>query len=465
MPSHPRLRSCSVVPSLAVLLLIAACGSGGSTPDRDGPIPTITPPIAATPSPEAPHATPVLSPTGQPSPSAGVLDASFGDDGVVRGDARLRPSLTDVAIQPDGRIVALTRSTDADRPETRRIALVGHDTAGAIDVTFGTDGIVDYALCPGGEPSCAQLDGRRLLALDDGRLLVLAVDTSGAIASRLVLFDSAGAVDPSFGNRGGLELPALLEAIALAPDGGVIGAGRSIDGFALLRLSNDLVPNAGFGPSGVRVIEREPAADVEVFRHVAVQTDGRIVAGGSIIADDASSAVLARFDADGDLDATFGDGGWIVAERRSDLFRGVSPDAGPVAIAADARILVEVLRPDDPASRDLLRLLADGSVDTTWARQVDAATVLFAVAGGHVLSVGTHQVIDAGFVSSLYGVLRRFDADGPPDVTFGTGGETPLPLLDGAATFAVGAAVQRDGKLVVGCVRGGGGWLLARFVQ
>ena len=292
MPSHPRLRSCSVVPSLAVLLLIAACGSGGSTPDRDGPIPTITPPIAATPSPEAPHATPVLSPTGQPSPSAGVLDASFGDDGVVRGDARLRPSLTDVAIQPDGRIVALTRSTDADRPETRRIALVGHDADGSIDPTFGTDGIVDYALCPGGEASCAQLDARRLLALDDGRLLVLAVDTSDAIASRLLLFDSTGTVDERFGDRGVLVLPALFEAIALMPDGGVIGVGRATDGFALLRLANDLVADARFGPSGVRVIERDPAADVEVFRHVAVQSDGRILASGSITAKDAAGTAV-----------------------------------------------------------------------------------------------------------------------------------------------------------------------------
>ena len=153
------------------------------------------------------------------------------------------------------------------------------------------------------------------------------------------------------------------------------------------------------------------------------------------------------------------------AEPRSDLFRGVSPDAGPAAIAADGRIVVEVPSPESPASRQLLRLRANGSVDETWLQPTDAASLLFAEPDGRVLSVGAHQVIDFGFVSSLYGVLRRFDADGKPDVAFGSGGETGLPLLDGAATFAVGAAVQRDGRIVVGCVRGGGGWLLARFVQ
>lgn len=451
---------------LALLLLAGACGSGGGSGNPPEGTSTRTPPPGATPSPGAPVPTPSASPPGRPSPAAGALDETFGDGGVVRGvvPAGLG-ALRGVAMQPGGRIVALADVGDAAHPQASGFALVGYDTRGRIDDTFGAGGVAEHPLCPSGDGSCAGLAARRILALPDGRLLVLAIDGSGSLQTLLVAVTADGAIDGSVAEDGVLVLPARIEQIALAPDGTVVGVGRGRDAFALLRLDSDLVPDARFGPLGVRLVDLEADADLEVFRHLAVQRDGRIVAGGVLQALDAPAAVLARFTPEGEPDPTFADHGWLIAAPRADLFRGVSPDAGPLAVTDDGRIFVESPLPASGATRTVERLLADGSADATWSAPITAALELLPRADGGLLTVGLRRVIDFGFVADLNGELRRFTADGTSDVAFGDDGTVGLPLLDGTATLPAGAVVQGDGKLVVGCNRvGGSGWLLARFL-
>src|SRR5689334_20388331 len=78
------------VTSLCLLVVFAAigCGDGGSSP----------------------KATPVPTPTG-PLPRAGELDRTFGSDGIVITDFDGRHDVVQaLAIQPDGKIVAVGRS-------------------------------------------------------------------------------------------------------------------------------------------------------------------------------------------------------------------------------------------------------------------------------------------------------------------------------------------------------------------
>ncbi|MEW6269027.1 MAG: delta-60 repeat domain-containing protein [Thermodesulfobacteriota bacterium] len=454
----------SPVPAVAatVLLLASACGSGGGA--RDGAH-TPTPQPAATPSAGPPSIAPSPSPSTQASPSAGALDQSFGDGGIVRGTVADRiTAVSDVTLEPGGGIVALAGVGDAEHPGTRSFALLRHEASGALDESFAAGGVAEHALCTAGDDACTEIQLRSILALGDGRLLVLASETSGAPESRLLVVTADGALDGAFGDDGVLELPASLGQIVLAPDGAVVGAGRGADGFALLRLTPDLAPDERLGPCGLRSVELIRDAALQSFRHVAVQPDGRILAGGVVDVGDVPAAVLARFTPDGEPDPTFADAGWLVGAPRADLFGGVSPDAGPIAVAKDGRILVEM--PSAARThRTIVRLLADGNDDATWTRPSDAAVELFPRAGGGLLTVAARQVIDFGFVVSIHGVLRRFDDDGTVDRAFGADGASALPLLDGGATLAAGAARQDDGKVVVACNHvGGRGWLLARFL-
>lgn len=452
--------------ALALLLLASACGAGGGSGSPPDGAPTPTPPPGATPSPGSPVATPSASPTGRPSPAAVDLDESFGDGGVVRGTVPAGlGALRDVALQPGGRIVALGDVNDAEHQRVPAFAVVGYDTDGKSDDTFGEDGVAEHPLCPTGDVSCAGLAARRILALPDGRLLVLAIDGSGSPQTVLIVLTAGGAIDGSVSADGVLVLPARIEQIALAPEGAVVGVGRGLDAFALLRLDSDLVPDERFGPLGVRLVDLDADTQLEVFRHVAVQSDGRIVAGGVLQALDAPAAVLARFTPEGEPDPTFADHGWLIAAPRADLFRGVSPDAGPLAVTDDGRIVVEMPKPTSVAARTVVRVLTDGSADATWSEPITAALELLPRSDGGLVTVGVRRVIDFGFVGDINGELRRFAADGAVDVAFGEEGTVGLPLLDGAATLPAGAVMQDDGKLVVACNRvDGPGWLLARFL-
>lgn len=460
-------RAALVVALVLLAALAAACGSGsGSARDAvPSPVPA-TPPPDASPTIPAPIVTPTPEPTSAESARAGTLDESFGDAGIVLGaplDHASGPS--DIALQPDGHVVVLADPGASAGSHAWAVLLARYDATGAVDRTFE----VALPLCPPEEDgsTCIGLSARRLVALPDGRPLVLATHPSGLSPSRLLLFRPDGTIDASFGDAGILVVPAVLEQIALAPAGGIAGVGHDAQGFVVLRLDADLAPDRQFGAGGLRSFSLVRGAELQTFRHVAVQSDGRVLPGGVIEADaGAPAAVLARFIIDGELDPSFADRGWLVGAPRSDLFRGVSPDAGPIAIADDGRILLSEPDPDSPTARRIVRLLRDGSSDTAWSAPYDAPRSLVALRNGALLTVGSHQVVDFGFVVDTYGALHRHTADGSSDVTFGSDGEAALPLREHVATLPAGAAVQPDGKIVVACSRiDGGGWLLARFVD
>src|SRR5204863_6580834 len=125
-------------------------------------------------------------------------------------------------------------------------------------------------------------------------------------------FGAGGKVTTDF--SGGLE---EVSAIALQADGRIVAAGRrtgptDVEGlaadFALARYNANGSLDSTFGANG-RVITDFGASDMA--RGVAGQPDGKIVAAGT----NAGSLALARYSADGLLGAGFGakDAGDVVA--------------------------------------------------------------------------------------------------------------------------------------------------------
>ncbi|HLV68895.1 MAG TPA: delta-60 repeat domain-containing protein, partial [Polyangiaceae bacterium] len=117
---------------------------------------------------------------------------------------------------------------------------------------------------------------------------------------------------------------------------GVLGSGTD-NQMVLVRITPDGELDESFGEDGLAVLNVVEGGATETARAVAVQSDGKIVIAGHAEHDpDAeypdADLVVARFDADGTLDETFGEDGVAIvdlgpgAENVNDLLWNVDVD-------------------------------------------------------------------------------------------------------------------------------------------
>src|SRR5262249_22574681 len=115
-------------------------------------------------------------------------------------------------------------------------------------------------------------------------------------------------------------------AVALEGDGKVVMLGQTQSGYELLRYNANGSLDITFGdPGKIDTTFGDRTSVIEL----AVLIEGRIVVGGGHFSDQHRFLDVARFDADGTPDSTFGTGG--VAE----VTLGADPDAPFDALTAD----------------------------------------------------------------------------------------------------------------------------------
>jgi uncharacterized delta-60 repeat protein len=156
----------------------------------------------------------------------GHLDRAFGYGGVVR-PARSKASsyASALVLQPDGKLVAAGTYDGCDC-----FALTRYDKNGSLDRSFGNMATVTTQI---GTSSYVS----ELVLQPDGKLV--AVGSGFGQRSGLARYDKNGRLDRAFGN-GGTVTPAYpkfyaAKALVLQPDGKLVVAGTSRDGFALVR--------------------------------------------------------------------------------------------------------------------------------------------------------------------------------------------------------------------------------------
>jgi uncharacterized delta-60 repeat protein len=332
---------------------------------------------------------------------------------------------------------------------------------GDLDTSFSGDGktTIDFG---GNEFSGA---GATVAVTPDGGSVVAGETDSpggtGAIAVAKLLPD--GSLDPGFAS-GGLKVishgfkVSSARAVAVQPDGKIL-----VGGFAQLssgdpkrifeidRLNADGSPDASFGPGhGVSVLDFGPPKNQEI-NALAIQDDGKIVAAGGINDGTVGSNryAIARWNADGSLDSSFGPGGRTTANFDSDS------EAFGVTLEADGKIIVAGANTSGagPVGMHAVRFNADGSVDTSFGRLGEATPSTSGGAFNVAIQPGLGIVL-AGFG----GVVARLDQNGATDHTFGNDGLASLGVGGGVAT---GLVVQRNGKIVVGGDTSGDGELVA----
>src|SRR5262249_44457908 len=128
--------------------------------------------------------------------ASGDLDVTFGAGGKVLTDVGAVDWASDVAVQGDGKIVAVGQA-DGDGVNTGKFALVRYDRNGSPDATFGTAGVVLTSF--GGSYNVAadaaiQADGKIVVA---GK-----TNAAGRLDFALARYQPNGALDPSFGGGG-----------------------------------------------------------------------------------------------------------------------------------------------------------------------------------------------------------------------------------------------------------------------
>jgi len=264
----------------------------------------------------------------------GKLDPSFGSGGIVTTDIGDNDDALAVALQPDGRIVAVGRIGSSRGDD---LALVRYNPDGTLDPTFGSGGIVKTDIGSRDEATSVALQ-------PDGRIVVA--------GTALARYTPDGRLDPSFGSGGIVKVQGFVypRALAFQSDAKIVTGGPTGPtggDFAVSRYTPDGELDPSFG------IVKIPL--VLSLHAVAFEPDGKVIIGGST-GESGSDFALTRYGPDGKLDASFGTGGTVSTD-----VGGSDSGMRAIALQPDGRIVVAGL--GRPACRGFVGLCTSGPTE------------------------------------------------------------------------------------------------------
>ena len=425
--------------TLALVTALAACGGGGSdrgtpvTPAGQGTDPATNPPPAATftialstqkavilqgTSVEVDatvtrsagfDAAIELAVTGLPN---GVTAAPVS---VAKGAATAKLTLTAGAAAPHSLPTSASVNGSSGTISAQQgVTVTVRGVAGSIDTSFGTDGKTVTAVGPTDDSAQA------MAVQADGKLVVVGYGNTGAGTDfELVRLQRDGAIDTTFGINGKVTTDVstgsdVANAVAIQADGKIVVAGSADvspkgKSFAVVRYNADGSLDGTFGNGGKVTTDVSTGSDVA--NAVAIQADGKIVVAGSVdVSPKGKSFAVVRYNTDGSLDGTFGDNGKVITS-----FGSASDEAFAVVVQADGKIVL----------------------------------------GGHY----RHATQGMDFA------LARYETNGTLDFGFGVNGLATAPIRTGNSRDSIyGMALQTiDGEQKIVAVGGEGDFALNRF--
>ena len=397
-------------------------------------------------------------------PTDGDLDPTFGTGGVVMTDFNTSTDLANaVAVQADGKLVVAGTTYVNNDFSDEDFAIARYNTDGSLDMSFGTNGKVTTDF-PGlaAVISAVMIQPDRKIVVAGGAypLFTFAGDF------KVARYNPDGSLDTSFG-AGGIVTTifpgdgSFAFALALQSDGKIIAAGTdffdfnpgdmSDTDFALARYNPDGSLDATFGNGGTVTTDFLGAED-DVFS-VLIQPDGKIVAVGSANSPfDFYDFAAARYMSNGTLDTTFGTDG----KMRVDFGNQDMDIASDAALQSDGKIVAAGTTVFDfGVEQDfaLTRFNSNGTVDTTFG--TDGLLLIdfdsFAQSANAVLIQPDGKIITVGYPNTELDdsdfLLARCNPDGSLDPSFGVGGKVRTSLGD-LNSAANDAVLQPDGKIV-----------------
>jgi len=234
----------------------------------------------------------------------GQLDAAFGQGGRVSLDLGLTSEAFKVALQGDGKIVAVGDSRLQNNLDFTVVRLNQAD--GSLDNSFGVGGVqrIDFGFT----------DRAIDLAFNKDKILVAGIVVKSATDSDfgVTALNLDGRPDTTFGDEGKISTDFFLkqdgaQAIKVSDDDEITVAGfatNETSDFAVARYNRNGRAIGRFGQSGKQVFDFSGSRDLAF--DVIDQPDGNILAAGWAGIGTAFDLGVVRFGDDGSLDSSFG---------------------------------------------------------------------------------------------------------------------------------------------------------------
>lgn len=350
----------------------------------------------------------------------GTLDSTF----ATNGFAQFGSDTTDLlptgggALQADGKILVAGLALVHNGLRGFMLRLLPDGTP---DPGFGNNGLVVYNT---GTTSrfyaVAAAPGGRILAAGS-------VSTGAGSNSAVVRFLNDGSLDPDFGDNGLAEVAVntfttdIFYSLAFFPNGDILATGASniVGTGVAVRLTSNGSPAAGFGTNGIAEIE---VPDHTIFFYgSAVQPDGKVLLGGYRSKVPNRDVMVTRLLSDGTPDAGFGSAGTAFTDV------GVSDILRALTLLPDGKILGAGYQASTggPAQALLLRYTAAGNLDASFGdngivtdfsdTEVSRFYALALRSNGNLLAAGHRQNARNHYDLALAG----FQANGSADPAFG----------------------------------------------
>ncbi len=388
--------------------------------------------------------------------SAGALDPTFGNGGIV-AENTFRSVL---GVQSDGKLLI------ADEVYNQGLSLTRYNADGSLDQTFlGSNGH-SYLLAGMGNFSPTTV-----VVQSDGKILVAGTDDlptldpnfgyqfegSDAHEFFVARFNSDGTQDMSFGAAGYVLTQVgqqdYAAGVVIQSDGKIVAAGTADEQFALVRYDSHGTADATFGNAGTVVT---PAVGLQDHTGaIALQSDGKIIVTGNFVGSVSSADFgTIRYNTDGTLDVSFGNGGIVETPIAGN-------NSGGEAVAVQANGDIVVAGSVDANGHDfyptLLRYTPDGKLDATFADDgrlttnyswipINGAKIRLALQADGRILLGTSIFSSDAGVNEI--VLARFNGDGSADASFGDNGQVVTNPGNDSINLT-DMAQQPDGKIVI----------------
>ncbi len=257
-----------------------------------------------------------------------------------------------------------------------------------------------------------------------------------------MIFADPGDLDPGFGSGGlvSADIGGFDTAIdvAIQSNKQIVISGATFGSetnFVLARYDSTGQVDNTFGTNG---IVQTNLSSVDIGREIAIQTDGKIIVGGSTEINGNKDFALIRYNGNGSLDTTFDSDGVVVTPITSD-----ADEIWGIALQTDGKIVVTGT---SNSQLTIARYLTNGSLDNSFGTN---GITIVAGAIGQVIRVQTDgKLVVAGRTGNDYMVVR-LQADGTLDNTFDTDGLVTTDMGGGGFVTAWDLSVQNDGKIVV----------------
>ncbi|MCK7590744.1 T9SS type A sorting domain-containing protein [Subsaxibacter sp. CAU 1640] len=340
------------------------------------------------------------------------LDFTFGSNGIVITDIYNSGSRDEafsvILTENETKILAIGRTFTSS--ENIDIALVQYNLDGSLDTSFGTNGQVIMDLS--GNMDVAN----SALLQADNKILIVGETTNAHRDLFVARLHPDGALDTSFGVNGIFIYDNgyrnIGKKLAFTPDNKIMVGGEVNSNYALLRLTSDGNLDTTFNADGIVTTDlNAPTSEWNEMHDMIIQPDGKILVGGeSQLIENCedyyyTDRALLRYNTNGVLDWTFGNGGVIYGSY----------------------------------------LGACGYNDT-----IQSINLL---PDGKIITVG--YLFNYYISGSYYVAVQKFNSNGTLDTGFGTNGSTYLNNFgegnDSTIQRGEGndSIIQEDGKIII----------------